>query len=282
MNEVLSYRIKKENIEVEKTQEFIDHWFKQFNKLYFKGKLKNIATWASLKSNDGKFRYRAELATKKIVPICIELNRKTNNDFNEFRDTLVHEMLHYYVDCFLTKIESYQWVEFARLRQSRKRGAYSALGFSSTRQHLGIWLEEAKKLNAKFKELDITSHTHTSQRNMQKIKKEAKNLKLLKIESYFLGDKSRTTYHFISDSTRRKLVKDIKKNESAKNKKDYQYKDYYLYEIDTSKLTQSINETKQGYHLSTTYVSHLKKQKVFGFNTNNKYLGRIYLTTGVK
>ena len=142
-------------------EEFCQKAFDKFNTKYFEGKLAKLPfEIKNIPGVCGQFSFSSDFGNKKFIPKCIRIN--TNNEWtlSSFRDTLVHEMLHYYVDCYDNDLTEDDWREalFYFLRNN-KRKARSILGISDATCHGGKWLKLAKELNKKYPELSITRNT---------------------------------------------------------------------------------------------------------------------------
>ena len=247
--------MEKENVEY--NEQFIKYWFDKFNKKYFKNQLKEIPlSWCN--KTKSTFFCCANVELKKIQPIRITLSKKNITDFNSFRNHLVHEMVHYYVNCYLLEPNKYTWMEFVRIYKNK--GKEKAYRYLLGEHHNSMWLSQASTLNKKFKELDITAFQHDSVRN-----REDSNLHLIEKVTYD-NEKSRgkSRYYCLSDSRLKKLKR------SFKHIKNTPRNDYYEVEVYRDKLTHSIHETKEGYYLLNKYIYYLEKQNALGFA---KFLG---------
>lgn len=77
-------------------------YFDIFNQDYFDGKLAPIElVWFSAKKLHGYFRPHFVMDEKRTEGVKIGLNMNACGTFAAFRNTFVHEMLHYYVDVYI-------------------------------------------------------------------------------------------------------------------------------------------------------------------------------------
>lgn len=79
------------------TVSYLKKQFNKYNKEYFGGILPDIKIEISRTKNAlGQFRY----ITKTKTPLCIRISKYYDRDPREIDQTLVHEMIHYYI-CFM-------------------------------------------------------------------------------------------------------------------------------------------------------------------------------------
>ena len=154
---------------IELTSDFLNEAFDKFNSKYFDNKLAKLKVTleddlASKKGNVGEFVYSIDFSSRAFKPWGIKIDKSCESSLAEFRNTLVHEMLHYYVHCY-TEIpeEDWQAAYFCYCR-GNKRKYKSLLGCSDATCHGGVWLKMAKQLNSKFKELAITRNVFMNYR----------------------------------------------------------------------------------------------------------------------
>lgn len=143
---------------IELSNDFLSDAFDKFNAKYFDNKLAKIKVTLDddMKGNVGEFVYSIDFSNKTFKPFGIKVDKYCQTSFAEFRNTLVHEMLHYYVHCY-TEIPEENWEEaYFYACRGNKRKYKSLLGCSDATCHSGVWLKMAKQLNSKFKELAIT------------------------------------------------------------------------------------------------------------------------------
>ena len=154
---------------IELTSEFLNEAFDKFNSKYFDNKLAKLKVTleddlASKKGNVGEFVYSIDFSSRTFRPWGIKIDKCCESSLAEFRNTLVHEMLHYYVHCY-TEIPEEDWQEaYFYYCRGNKRKYKSLLGCSDATCHGGVWLKMAKQLNSKFKELAITRNVFTNYR----------------------------------------------------------------------------------------------------------------------
>jgi hypothetical protein len=82
---------------MELTLSYLKKQFNKYNKEYFDGVLPDIKIEISrTKKALGQFRY----ISKTKTPLCIRISKYYDRDPHEIDQTLVHEMIHYYI-CFM-------------------------------------------------------------------------------------------------------------------------------------------------------------------------------------
>ena len=146
---------------IELTSDFLSDAFDKFNAKYFDNKLEKIKVTLvdGMNGNIGQFVYSIDFSGRTFKPWGIKIDKYCQASLAEFRNTLVHEMLHYYVHCY-TEIPEEDWQEaYFYYCRGNKRKYKSLLGCSDATCHNGVWLKMAKQLNSKFKELAITRNT---------------------------------------------------------------------------------------------------------------------------
>lgn len=146
---------------IELTPDFLSDAFDKFNAKYFDNKLEKIKVTLEndMNGNIGQFVYSIDFSNRTFKPWGIKIDKYCQTSLAEFRNTLVHEMLHYYVHCY-TEIPEEDWQEaYFYYCRGNKRKYKSLLGCSDATCHNGVWLKMAKHLNSKFKELAITRNT---------------------------------------------------------------------------------------------------------------------------
>ena len=151
---------------IELTSDFLSDAFDKFNAKYFDNKLEKIKVTLEddMNGNIGQFVYSIDFSGRTFKPWGIKIDKYCQASLAEFRNTLVHEMLHYYVHCY-TEIPEEDWQEaYFYYCRGNKRKYKSLLGCSDATCHNGVWLKMAKQLNSKFKELAITRNTFINYR----------------------------------------------------------------------------------------------------------------------
>lgn len=146
---------------IELTPEFLSDAFDKFNAKYFDNKLEKIKVTLEndMNGNIGQFVYSIDFSGRTFKPWGIKIDKYCQSSLAELRNTLVHEMLHYYVHCY-TEIPEEDWQEaYFYYCRGNKRKYKSLLGCSDATCHNGVWLKMAKQLNSKFKELAITRNS---------------------------------------------------------------------------------------------------------------------------
>ena len=234
---------------LEKTQNFLESSFKTFNRKYFKNKLEEIPMRWHDKSYSS-FMYNIKLYSISPKKILIRNNVKT---FEEFRNTLVHEMLHYYVDCHLLNITNDKWYNFLQACAKKGKPSKSDIINLLGEPHGTLWLTQAKKLNSKFKELNIGAYQNDTEYDSSVSKK----LHLLLEEE---GRKK--SYVCLSESRYKELLKSLgSKGETS----------WYELEVNYDNLTFNLKETKEGTRFKREYVKYLKNNGIISGKL--KYLG---------
>lgn len=151
---------------IELTSDFMNDAFDKFNAKYFDNKLAKIKVTLDddMKGNVGQFVYSIDFSNRTFKPWGIKIDKYCQSSLAQFRNTLVHEMLHYYVHCY-TEIPEEDWEEaYFYYCRGKNRKYKSLLGCSDATCHNGVWLKMAKQLNSKFKELAITRNLFTNHR----------------------------------------------------------------------------------------------------------------------
>lgn len=138
-----------DEFDIEYTTEFLEDQFDLFNDRYFLNKLPKIPLkWRSTKRYGACYwNYR----DGKINVPYISISRHINN-YKEFRDTLVHEMCHAFVDLSITpsKLESIN-NKYSPMSTMWKK----ELGLTDDTCHSGDWKRLIEHLNNKFPELRL-------------------------------------------------------------------------------------------------------------------------------
>lgn len=149
---------------IELTDEFVNQAFDKFNAKYFDNKLDKLPVKIEpLKNCYGKFIHTVNFSAQKMVPSRILIDPGCDVSLAEFRNTLVHEMLHYYVHCYDNGLTEDEWyVAYDYYCRGNKRKWCSILNCTDATCHNGIWLKKAKELNKKYKELGITRSGYIS------------------------------------------------------------------------------------------------------------------------
>lgn len=152
---------KAQDYRLEFTDSFLREQYALFNRRYFNNRLPhNIQlTWQSTKSRDGACFWKC--INNSIVPTQIKMNQNIKT-YNEFRNTLVHEMCH--ADCYqsilpekineadsLGKRFSTKWLKFLELTDDTAHNGRFA------------WLIDM--LNKKFPELNLGRFSHSDYAN---------------------------------------------------------------------------------------------------------------------
>lgn len=244
------------------TEAFLRRWFTYFNKKYFNNTLDIIdLSWDSSIEPNGFFEYYTDVYARKVDPKQIVLNKDNITGFDFFRNTLVHEMLHYYVNCYVNKYTDEQWKEAVILSMTKGREAVAdCLNLGKNKCHLGNWATLAKQLNSKHKELNITAFG-ARDIGLTNDKENYEDLHVIYVLTEDgTGRKQEKYKAYTTDKL--KEVKDKIKEYKNKQNSDIEYRFYEL-EIDKDKLsTSGIRSSIANECFSSEYVDYLKKSGV--------------------
>lgn len=140
--------------EFDKNDEALKKYFNLFNEKYFHGDLKPISlSWFKGTRVHGYFRPKSNLVEKRIDAVEIKLNINACGTFAAFRNTFVHEMLHYYRDCVVGFTDE-EWEAAKRALSYRDITRYRRiLNHTDETCHTGIWKEMADKMSIEYPEL---------------------------------------------------------------------------------------------------------------------------------
>lgn len=205
---------------IEIDNEFCEKAFDKFNQKYFEGKLAKIPF--EIKSIgggiEGQFVCSVNFRDKKFDPICIKINKKDDWTLSTFRNTLVHEMLHYYVHCYNNGLTEQDWQSayFYYIR-GKKRKANSILEVSDATCHGGIWLKLAKTLNKKYPELCITRNgfvSYRAEKDKVKVINQLKNA--YAVELLYMGSTKFPRYRLVNKEQLDKIMSFIKESPTVK------------------------------------------------------------------
>ena len=144
-------------------------YFDEFNTKYFNNKLEKIPVIITapeendkLNLNDiGKTIANIYYTYRSIVTEEILLNKNKIYSFEEFRDALVHEMIHYYVNVYYPPKPSNwvnvqnQYTEEELKNPKNLISIFTTLEIIDNQNHEGHWNDMANKLNDDFTELNI-------------------------------------------------------------------------------------------------------------------------------
>lgn len=205
---------------IEIDNEFCEKAFDKFNQKYFEGKLAKIPF--EIKSIgggiEGQFAFNVNYRDKKFNPICIRINKKDDWTLSSFRNTLVHEMLHYHVHCYNNGLtdEDWQAALFYFIR-GKKRKANSILEVTDATCHGGIWLKSAKELNKKYPELCITRNGfvgYGAEKDKVKVINQLKDA--YAVELLYMGSTKYPRYRLVNKEQLDKIMGFIKEGVTVK------------------------------------------------------------------
>jgi len=217
------------DIKIEYSVPFIEKWYKVFNDKYFNGELKMPPlAWRKVKSFMGRCSNVFNIFTQKISCKSITLNKELK-DFKNFRNTLVHEMIHQWQHETITE------EEIKRANSACRWGAniewWNYLGLAQEGGHTGKWLEKAQELNKMFPELKITRYHNAETLNntdeegniSQNYIAEVSNGHLL---TYTVRWSNKNYCTFLSDKAYNELVETLKNPEKYQGFifKEYKFK----------------------------------------------------------
>lgn len=75
----------------------MENQYNWFNYKYFSYMLPKIRLLLENEGNfKGRFSQTVDLDGKRLIPVAIRIDEQVFNDYKLFRDTLVHEMVHFY------------------------------------------------------------------------------------------------------------------------------------------------------------------------------------------
>ena len=204
---------------IEIDNEFCEKAFDKFNQKYFDGKLAKIPFEIKpIGSFSGQFVFSVNYRDKKFTPMCIRINSKNSWNLSTFRNTLVHEMLHYYVHCYNNGLTDEDWnnAVFCYYR-GKKRKASSILEISDATCHGGIWLRLAKELNKKYPELCITRNTffnYRAENDKVKVLNQIKDAYAL--ELHYMGSTKFPRYRLVNKEQFDKVMSFINESPTVK------------------------------------------------------------------
>ena len=237
------------SVEVGFDESFLHANFDNFNEKYFSNKLKEIPIhWWN--KEHSTFQYSIKI--REIIPNKIFVSNNVKS-FSEFRNVLVHEMLHYYVDCFIIKPTNEQWVTFLKSCIKKGKASQTDMRKLMGEPHGILWLSYAKKLNSKYKELNITAY----QRDTKYESSKSKKLHLL------LEEQGRKKHYFCLSELR---FKNLLKTLSKKGKSSW-----YELKVNHDNLAYNLKETPEGSRFKREYINYLKS--IGALSGELKYLG---------
>ena len=205
---------------IEIDNEFCEKAFDKFNQKYFEGKLAKLPF--EIKSIgggvEGQFAFTVNYRDKKFDPICIRINKKDDWTLSSFRNTLVHEMLHFYIHCYNNGLTDEDWqTAFFYLIRGKKRKANSILEVTDATCHGGIWLRLAKELNKKYPELCITRNgfvSYSAETDKVKVINQLKNA--YAVELLYMGSTKFPRYRLVNKEQLDKIMSFIKESPTVK------------------------------------------------------------------
>lgn len=267
MSEILADTLSKTKVLY--SVSFLKLWFDKFNETYFKGELDNNIplSWENSMDCNGCFCFSVDVFAKKIIPQGIKLKNNSINSFDAFRNVLVHEMLHYYADCYLNKATDSDWMEAIKLKMTKgeEGGEYlDILNLGEKKCHLGEWLRIANQLNAKHKELNITAFGDRDIGLMYNDNKiDYNNIHLVCVR-YVNNDtgKENEKYKSYTSEKLKEVIKHIKDYKASKKKSKIEYYFYEL-ELDRDKLAVTgFDESLGSESFTDSFLKYLRNSGV--------------------
>jgi hypothetical protein len=87
----------KKYLSYQKKLKFLKNQYNCFNDKYFSSMLPKISLTLETEGKfNGRFSQMVDLKEKRLIPVAIRIDEKVFNDYKLFRNTLVHEMVHFY------------------------------------------------------------------------------------------------------------------------------------------------------------------------------------------
>ena len=81
----------------QKKLKFLENQYNWFNYKYFSSMLPKIGLTLETEGKfKGRFSQTVDLEGKRLIPIAIRIDEQVFDDYKLFRDTLIHEMVHFY------------------------------------------------------------------------------------------------------------------------------------------------------------------------------------------
>ena len=81
----------------QKKLKFLENQYNWFNDKYFGSMLPKISLTLETEGKfNGRFSQIVDLKENRLIPVAIRIDEQVFNDYKLFRDTLVHEMVHFY------------------------------------------------------------------------------------------------------------------------------------------------------------------------------------------
>lgn len=232
----------------------IEEAFNLYNQLYFNNSLKPIPFKVGRTTSErGCFCYHYDLKNKQMIPLYIKISNKGFVSIKTFRNTMVHEMLHYYVHCIIGHSD-FQWNQaISYLRYGQKKKALAALESTDETCHNGKWYELAKEMNEKYPELTIKRWSFGSNGIYERDK-----------ESYF--KKIRDKYNLLKNSH---LISTLDEKEFyVINDNCYnELKDFLNGKFDLSELGDIVNDNSFNERWVNQEIKEYKIKNINDFET---------------
>jgi len=81
----------------QRKMKFLENQYNWFNYKYFSFMLPKISLTLETEGKfKGRFSQTVDLDRKRLIPVAIRIDEQVFDDYKLFRDTLVHEMVHFY------------------------------------------------------------------------------------------------------------------------------------------------------------------------------------------
>lgn len=142
-------------------------YYKIFNNLYFDNSLPKIPLIINNVENSetdglinyGCFSYTIDYGNMELIPLYIKISKKLLNDSNKFdlfRDTLVHEMVHFYEICNNKPTEEEWYRALNSINQlNTSIYAYNYIRKGPRGGHNKFFKDKCHELNEKYPELNL-------------------------------------------------------------------------------------------------------------------------------
>ena len=262
----------------DKTNDLLLKYYNKYNVLYFENKLNKLEL-QFIKSPlnkhfVGKFNYSIDYVTHNIIPNKIELVSDYINDYESFRNILVHEMLHYYVVIIKNK---YNWtltdqyiktnnIDVKNIHEDDDFISMKKLKLDEENAHKGIWKEMANELNATYKELNI------SYKDNLIVDEDYKNWYIKNI-SILMNEKEEKTEIHVLDKNLQDYKNLMKKIEEGEFYKELFIGKWYELKPHIENINQIILTCQE--HNYFDFNFYLKNKGWFNKNFDKKFIGTI-------
>ena len=262
----------------DKTDSNLLKYYNLYNTLYFNDEL-NILELSFIKSPlnkhfVGKFNFTVDYKTHNIIPNKIVIVADYINDYDSFRNTLVHEMLHYYIVIFKNK---YDWsltdqyikennVDIENINEHDDLILTKMLKLDDENAHKGIWYDMTTKLNEKYKELNISEKENLT------VDEDYKNWYIKNISILINENADKSVIHVLDKNTQdyKNLMKVLNEGEFYK---ELYIGDWYELEPHLDNIHQIILTCQEHNYFDDNF--YMKHKGWFNKNFDKKFIGTI-------